>query len=97
MPDYETFPLWDESADPRANLDPRTLPVPATLAGELLAWAAAYDSTLDPDDPRSSGFASSADADAFVREGRRLADALAEAVGERWDIVYQPLVDGPRP
>lgn len=51
MADYECFPLWRPTGE--GDLDPATLGLPSALTTRLLAWADAYDSALNRDDPAS--------------------------------------------
>ncbi|BDP41667.1 hypothetical protein DAETH_16360 [Deinococcus aetherius] len=51
LADYECFPLW--RPDGEGDLDPAELNLPANLTARLLAWADAFDSTLNRNDPAS--------------------------------------------
>lgn len=86
MPDYECWPLWEEGE----NLDPATLPLSKTLQGRLLAWATVFDGSLDWDDPGHSPPMAPEVKAAFLEEGRRLAEDLAEELGAGWRILSWP-------
>ncbi|WP_146009452.1 hypothetical protein [Deinococcus planocerae] len=51
MADHQCFPLW--LPEGKGDLDPAELNLPAHLTARLLAWAAAFDSTLNRNDPAS--------------------------------------------
>lgn len=55
MADYGAWPLWDSEA-PEYNIDPNTLPLSEETKRRLMAWADAYDATLNQDYPPSSAF-----------------------------------------
>ncbi|MDB5045796.1 MAG: hydrolase [Deinococcus sp.] len=84
MADYQCFPLWEQSGD---NLDPVTLGLPPALTKRLEAWADAFDSTLNMNDPMSPlpmradflGAGENEDA-GFEREGHTLWWALRAAL-----------------
>ncbi len=76
MTDYECPPLWHDDGE-AGPIDPVDLAISAGLAGELWAWAADYDRTLNRDDPANSGFASSAEEIRFEDTGRALTRRLA--------------------
>jgi isopentenyldiphosphate isomerase len=87
MADYHCFPLWEEGGD---NIDPATLGLPLALATRLEAWADAFDSTLNMNDPMSplpmrAGFLGAGEDEdaAFEREGHALWWALRAALPER--------------
>ncbi|GAA5532449.1 NUDIX hydrolase [Deinococcus aluminii] len=82
MADYESFPLWSRGE----NLDPLTLLLSCELTARLLAWADAYDSTLNRTDPASplpmrAAFLRDTENewDSFEREGHTLWRALRAA------------------
>ena len=83
MADYECWRLWD--AEDVGNIDPEKLPLSEPLKRALAAWSAAYDATLNRDDPVASGFPSPAAKAAFEAEGERLLECLrAELPGVAW-------------
>jgi hypothetical protein len=88
MTDYDAFPLWELFEDGVRNVSPDELPLSGELRAALVSWAAAYDGTLDPDDPALSGFASPAEEDAFEAEGRRLCQELQAQLGPAYQVVY---------
>lgn len=86
LPDYFSYPLWDvENPD---NIDPATLPLSEATRARLDAWADAYDSILNQDDPGSSGFATEAAKRAFDEEGARLWHAVSEELGPEYTVSY---------
>lgn len=89
MADYECWPLWWDEAGRVGNVSPSDLGLSARLSGELIAWASAYDATLNRDDPLSSGFASSDNQLEFHAHGRRLAADVADELGSDTAVRYQ--------
>lgn len=92
MAEYECWPLWVSSgpADRRGNLDPGDLPLQETTHRRLEQWARWFETTYQPDDPASSGFAEPAALDAFNREGQLLAELLRAELGDRYEITFVP-------
>lgn len=88
MADYECFPLWKRGENGTINLDPDNLPLSAETKSRLTDWAEWYDSTLNPDDPASSGFVNKADEKAFEEEGDSLCKALLKELKETYNMVY---------
>jgi len=88
MADYECFPLWKCDPVGTANLDPDTLPLSAETKKRLRNWAEWYDSTLNPDDPASSRFASKEDEQAFEEEGRSLYKILLKELNSTYNVAY---------
>ncbi|HRD27731.1 MAG TPA: hypothetical protein PLO65_05470 [Caulobacter sp.] len=87
MADYQCFPLWEASPGLVGNVDPATLPLSADLRADLLAWAAAFDATLDLDDPARSGFTEAASRARFRLEGESLGQRLREELGPGWPVI----------
>lgn len=88
MADYDCHPLWG-TVDPEiGDVDPASLPLSAGLVADLAAWAAAYDATLDRDDPSASGFAGSEAEASFRAEGARLAERLSAELGSDFEIEF---------
>jgi hypothetical protein len=90
MPDYHCFSLWESGADPY-NVDPDDLPLSQELKQRLWRWAAAYDATLNHDDPPDSQFATPAERTAFLDEGEQLCTALRAELGSGYTVAYHPL------
>lgn len=88
MADYECFPLWKNGEAGTANLDPENLPLSAETKKRLMIWAEWYDSTLNPDDPISSGFADKEDEQAFEEEARNLCKTLRKELNGTHTIIY---------
>ena len=88
MADYECFPLWKTGEEGTANLDPENLPLSAETRKRLMNWAEWYDSTLNADDPVSSGFADKEDEQAFEEEGRSLCKTLRKELNGTHTVVY---------
>lgn len=87
MCDYDCYPLWHHESDDVGVINPDELGLPEQLVKDLLAWADAYDDTLNMSDPIKSGFASQAAHEAFVEQGLALAQQLKQALPDR-RIVY---------
>src|SRR5687767_2429248 len=86
MEDYHCWPIWEDGDV--GNVDPRTLPISAALQERLMAWACEYDAILNQEDPASSGFPSETAEAHFEAEGRTLATALQEELGETVAVRY---------
>lgn len=91
MPDYHCFPLWWGAGEAEVgNIDPRDLGLSDDLVAALGAWAAAYDSTLNQDDPARSGFATPAAEQAFRTTGEILRDRLRAELGTEIEVALHP-------
>ncbi|MBB4929356.1 hypothetical protein F4561_000176 [Lipingzhangella halophila] len=94
MADFECYPLWvrDESRgdEIHENTSPHSswIGLSDELATALNHWADEFDATLDPDDPKESGFRSQEDWSRFVRRGRELAERVSGEMGEEWSVLY---------
>lgn len=84
MADYAAWPLWDEDG----NVDPATLPISAELQTRLDAWAEAFDTTVNRDDPRSARFASAAAAREWNEQGVDLWHDLRRELGSAYVVSY---------
>ena len=76
MPDYECWPLWD--MDNLGDIDPDVLPISSSLKKNIDKWRGKYDSTLNWDDPASSGFQSNEEERNFVEQGWEIFHKLQE-------------------
>jgi len=95
MTDYECFPLWKSGEEGTANLDPENLPLSVETKKRLMVWAEWYDSTLNPDDPVSSGFADKEDEQAFEEEGRTLCKILRKELNGAYTVIHFSESDTP--
>src|SRR5689334_3984075 len=86
MADYGAWPLWDSEA-PEYNIDPNTLPLSEETKRRLIAWADAYDATLNQEYPPDSAFPSEEAERAFRREGSLLMRQLQSELGPDYKIV----------
>lgn len=84
--DYQCHPLWDASPGEYGDMDPSSLPISEELKRGLAKWAAVYDSTLNMDDPASSGFPSEQAEHDFRVEGERLAEQLQLELGQDYIV-----------
>lgn len=87
MADYQCYPLWDVTPGHYGDLNPETLPISTALQKSLMDWARVYDSTLNIDDPVSSGFASNDELQTFKEQGLQLADQMREELGSNFAVV----------
>lgn len=91
MPDYECSPLWwDGEPGQVGDIYPPDIGLDAALHADLFAWAQRFDATLDQDYPPDSRFATEEELEAFVRDGEALAARVRVALGEGWQVRYQP-------
>lgn len=58
MADYHCHPLWSLDEGMYADIDPASLGLSTELTHDLNAWAAAYDASLNPDNPAESRWSS---------------------------------------
>ena len=84
--DFHASPVWDTDRGGMVELD--ALPIDDVLRARLRAWADRFDATLDEDDPLASGFASTAEEQAWVADGRALAQELQAALGGDAHVAY---------
>jgi hypothetical protein len=90
MADYKCWPLWWDRPDKEmGDVDPRTLPLSSELIERLYAWAAWYDSTLNEEYPPDSRFASEADEQSFLQEGRALTAEVRRELGPEFVVRYR--------
>lgn len=82
MADYHAHPLWAMDDDLYGDFPPERLGLSAELIRDLSAWADAFTSSIDADDPARRTW-SDAQRKEHIREGRALAIRLAR---ERPDL-----------
>jgi hypothetical protein len=87
MADYRCDPLWALDEERYGCFAPDMIDLSPELAADLNAWAAAYDTSFDPDDPVDSLW-SEAQHQAHAADGRKLAVRLKR---ERPDLVVYVL------
>lgn len=81
--DYHCHATWKVSASGSLeNVAPNELGLAHHLELALQHWATAYTSTLNGEDPASSGFATEAEHEFFCAWGRALAQILADELGQ---------------
>ena len=90
MADYGCQPLWENGAA-RYNVDPADLPITPDLRDALHAWQQRCDDTLDMETGYNSGFHTSESAAAFNADGERLLRRLQAELGNRFEIVFEPV------
>lgn len=93
MADYYTHPLWAIDDDLFGDFPPEQLALTAELTRDLNAWAEAYTSSLDPDDPAASVW-SDAERGAHEAMARALAVRLAREKPDRRFYILEPDADG---
>jgi len=82
MADYHTHPLWALDDDLYGDFSPENLDLSPELVRDLNAWAEAFTSSYDPDDPVNSRW-TEAEHNDHEAEGRKLAVRLARERPER--------------
>lgn len=88
MADYHCYPLWLVDQNGPKNISPESLLLDTKIIQQLYEWADKYDSTLNLDDPRNSGFPSPQAHRAFVDSGLQIAKELAKYTNATWAITY---------
>ena len=89
MADYQCHPLWEASPGEVGNIAPHTLPISSVLQAKLIEWAKKFDSTLNMDDPLSSGFRSAQEAENFKKDGNDLAEQLRNELVGQYMVIYK--------
>jgi hypothetical protein len=97
MADYSASPLWDCATGRNLPLD--KIEVSPGLREDLSDWARRFDATLNPADPISSGFQTTAELLSFEDEGIRLWRRLVAEIGggavvRYFSSVERRLIDG---
>jgi hypothetical protein len=92
MADYYTHPLWAIDDDLCGDFPPEQLDLSPELARDLNAWADAFTSSLDPDDPATSRW-SDTERNAHEAMGRSLAVRLAREQPHRRIYIRDPEAD----
>lgn len=87
--EYGCWPVWDQTRDVGANLDPEDLPISAALRHRLVRWSEAHARTLDEAYPPDSAFATAEEERRWVEEGRALRAALEEELGPGVRVEYR--------
>lgn len=92
MAEYECWPLWAHSgpADQRGNIDPMDLPLLPATRRRLAQWAQWFETTYNPDDPASSGFADPETLGEFNEEGQALAGLLRTELADHYEVEFTP-------
>ena len=90
LADYDSWALWVSAPSGMENIDPADpgLGLSPALVRELNRWSSEYTSTLNRDDPLSSGFLSEAAEQEFVVRGRRLAEEVRAQMSPDWRVTY---------
>jgi hypothetical protein len=82
MADYGCYPLWDASPETGpGNIDPLQVPLSEGLRRDLMSWAAAYDKTLNSEDPLNSGFKDPEEEKRFAVTASALGSRLQKELG----------------
>jgi hypothetical protein len=80
-------PLTQTSGDTDLEIDRNTLPISTVLRSEIDAWGREYERVLEGW-PESGGFRSTADAETFVEQGRRIVAELQRELGTGYFVEY---------
>lgn len=91
-PEYQCWPLWDQSPGKGDNIDHETLPISENLKKRLTDWSEVHERTLNEDYPPDSKFASEEERERWLAEGRSIRDDLQRELGP--DYVVQYFKDG---
>jgi hypothetical protein len=89
MADYQCDPLWALDEERYGCFAPEMLDVSPELAADLNAWAVAYDTSFNPDDPANANWTDAQYA-AHAAEGRRLAGRLKRERPDLMIYVMEP-------
>jgi len=94
MADYYCYPLWLIDQNDLKNISPESLLLDTKMIQQLYEWAGKYDSILDLNDPRNSGFPSPQAHRAFVDSGLQIAKELIKHIDATWSITYFDDISG---
>ncbi len=86
--DYGSHPLWWASPGKVGNIKPTTLPLSQKTLRRLLAWSTIYESTLNWNDPASSGFPSEEARETFEQEGISIWHQLRQELAPDYEVHY---------
>lgn len=86
MPDYHCHPLWHDDSAEFGDIDPDVLPLSDALKIRIKKWAAAYDASLNVDDPALSGFKTTEEERKFAEEGELISEELKKELGGEYLI-----------
>jgi hypothetical protein len=86
--DYGSHPLWWDSPGKVGNIEPTALPLSQKILTRLLAWITIYESTLNWNDPASSGFPSEEAREAFEQEGISIWHQLRQELSPDYEVRY---------
>ena len=89
MSEYQCHPLWALDEERYGCFAPEMIDLTPGLTADLNAWAVAYDSCFDPDDPAASRWSDAQHA-AHAAEGRRLAGRLKRERPDLMVYVMEP-------
>jgi hypothetical protein len=87
MADYHCYPLWEPVDCDSGPLSPDDLPITQSLRDALMAWASAFDATLNIE-TAETGFPSQAAADQFKATGYELAKRLQQELGSEFKVTH---------
>lgn len=90
MAEYSAFPIWYESPGRNAGqpINPKDLPISEGLENRINQWMEWYDSTLNLDDPATSGFETAKNEADFEREGVDIWITLSRELEEHYTVWY---------
>lgn len=90
MADCHCWPLWTH---PDSDTDPEALPITPELRDRLQRWAAAFDATLNMDDPARGNFKTEDERAEFLNkfydEGERIWLELQRQLKPDYRVVYR--------
>jgi hypothetical protein len=89
MADYQCDPLWALDEERYGCFAPEMIDLSPQLATDLNAWAVAFDTSLNMDDPATGNWSDAQYAD-HVAEGRRLAGRLKRERPDLMVYVMEP-------
>jgi hypothetical protein len=88
MPEYRTYPTWEEYDDGVADIEPSELLISDSLRNALIEWDSAYQATYNADYPPAGGFATAETQADFDRQGRELWRRLSAELDGVADVSY---------
>ncbi|MEL4894546.1 hypothetical protein [Crocosphaera sp. Alani8] len=88
--EYGISPFWD--CENATFIEPEELEISDELKLMLTRWTEIYDSILNMSDPKSSGFSTSEEREAFRRKGLCIFQQIKEELGHGYIFEYVDMI-----
>jgi len=92
MPEYESYPIWEEEDGGLENYTAHNLPIPRNVAEEIESWGLLYCSTYNANDPLSSRFKTKEEERCFIAKGHGFHKQLKLYLGKFFCVTYKDIL-----